>query len=50
LVLIEGRLNAEKYVELLEHYLLPFFSELGPNSHTFQDDNAPAHSARLTKS
>jgi transposase len=31
LVLIEGRLNAKKYI------------------HTFQDDNAPAHSARLTK-
>src|SRR3954453_19987445 len=50
LVLIEERLNAEKYVELLEHYLLPFLSELESNSHTFQDDNASAHSARLTKS
>lgn len=49
LVLIEGRLNAEMYIELLEDYLLPFLNELGPNSHTFQDDNAPAHSARLTK-
>ena len=45
LVLIEGRLNAEKYVELLEHYLLSFLRELGLNSHTFQDDNALAHSA-----
>ena len=50
LVLVEGRLNAKKYIELLEHYLLPFINELRLNSYTFQDDNAPAHSARLTES
>ena len=49
LVLIEGKLNAEKYVELLKRYLLPFLNELGPNSYTFQDDNALAHATRFTK-
>ncbi len=48
LVLIEERLNATKYVKLLEQHLLPFLNKLKFDDYIFQDDNALAHSAHLT--
>ena len=52
LVLIEGTLNAEKYIKLLKQHLIPFINELKNNNKNnkneefiFQEDNAPCHTA-----
>ena len=50
LVLIEGTLNSDKYIELLEEHLLPFLNDLGIENHIFQDDNAPCHASIKTRS
>jgi transposase len=47
LVLLEGKVTAAKYIEMLEQYLLPFMN--AQTEYIFQDDNAPAHTARVTK-
>ena len=49
LVLIEGTLNSDRYIELLEEYLLPFLNDLGIEDYIFQDDNAPCHALIKTK-
>jgi hypothetical protein len=49
LVLVEGTLNSDKYIELLEEYLVPFLNDLGIKNHIFQDDNAPCHVSIKTK-
>lgn len=49
LVLVEGRITAEKYIDLLREHLLPFLNDLGHDMYLFQDDNAPVHTARKTK-
>src|SRR5688572_9469209 len=49
LVLVEGTLNSDKYIELLENYLVPFLIDLGIENHIFQDDNAPCHASIKTK-
>lgn len=49
LVLIEGTLNSDRYIELLEKYLIPFLNSLGVENHIFQDDNAPCHASNKTK-
>ncbi|RHZ79153.1 hypothetical protein Glove_151g153 [Diversispora epigaea] len=41
LVLIEGTLNSDRYIELLKEYLIPFLNNLGIENHIFQDDNTP---------
>jgi transposase len=48
LVFYEGRLNAERYIELLERHLLPLFVQgiLLKNTHVFQEDGAPCHTAK----
>ena len=50
LVLIEGTLNFDKYIKLLEKHLLPFLNDLGIENHIFQDDNAPCHASIKTRS
>jgi transposase len=50
LVLVEGTLNTDSYIELLKEYLLPFLSDLGTEDYIFQDDNAPCHASHKTKS
>lgn len=47
LVLLEGSVTAVKYIELLEQHLLPFMNV--QTEYVFQDDNAPAHTARAVK-
>ena len=49
LVLVEGTLNSDKYIELLDEYLLPFLIDLGMENHIFQADNAPCHASIKTK-
>ena len=46
LVLVKGKLNADGYIEILQKNLLPFLSQLGPNTYIFQEDNAPIHTAK----
>jgi len=49
LVLVEGRITAEKYREILSDHLIPFLNSIGFSEYLFQDDNAPAHTARSTR-
>jgi hypothetical protein len=44
-----GTLNSERYIQLLQQSLLPFLPNLLPNGGQFQQDNAPAHGSRATK-
>ena len=47
LVFINGNLTAARYInEVIRPHLLPFLARYG--NPTFQQDNAPAHRARLT--
>lgn len=62
LVLVEGTLNSDKYIELLKNHLLPFLNHLNEEeelipwyffqeeNYIFQDDNAPCHASAKTKS
>jgi len=61
LVLVEGTLNSDKYIELLQEHLLPFLNDLNgegelipwyffQDNYIFQDDNAPCHASIKTKS
>jgi len=49
LVLVDGTLNSDKYIELLKEHLIPFLNNLGIENHIFQDDNAPCHASARTK-
>jgi transposase len=51
-ILVEGTLNAEKYIELLKKHLIPFINELKKDNNNeiiFQEDNAPCHTAIKTQ-
>jgi transposase len=51
-ILVEGTLNAEKYIELLKKHLIPFINELKKDNNNeiiFQEDNAPCHIAIKTQ-
>ena len=43
-MLVEGNINAAKYKQMLEDYLLSYLQELGIESYIFRDDNATCHS------
>ena len=50
IVRLEDRIKARIYIELLESYLLPFINSLeNKNDYTFQEDNAPIHTAYIAK-
>jgi transposase len=50
LVRLEGRITANIYIEMLKDYLLPFINGLeDKNDYTFQEDNAPIHTAKVAK-
>ena len=47
LVIVQGNLNAQGYINVLRNHLLPFMQNNGPQA-TFQHDNARPHTARVT--
>lgn len=50
LVRLEGRITANIYIEMLENHLLPFINDLeNKDNYTFQEDNAPIHTAKIAK-
>ena len=49
LVLIEGTLNSDRYIELLKEHLIPFLNNIGAENHIFQDDNAPCYASIKTR-
>ena len=48
LVRLDGNLNSEKYVDILNGNLLPQMNELLPTGGYFQQDNAPVHRSATT--
>jgi hypothetical protein len=48
IAIINGRLTAEDYVDVLRLHLLPNYRDLLPPNGLFMQDNAPIHSARVT--
>jgi transposase len=48
LAVVSGRMNSEKYCEMLGDYLLPFAHQFHVENIIFQQDNAPCHRARAT--
>jgi len=50
LVRLEGRVTANIYIEMLENYFILFINNLeNRNDYTFQEVNAPIHTARIAK-
>ena len=49
LVFLEGKQNSLKYVGTLDQYLFPMCDKFGYDAVIFQQDNAPLHTSRLTK-
>ena len=47
LVVVQGNLSAQHYVNLLNNNLLPFMQNFGPGL-TFQHNNARSHTALVT--
>lgn len=45
-----GKINAKKYTNILQEYLLPFANRMYGENFIFQQDNAPIHTAMVTKS
>ena len=45
--ILEGKMNAEFYFEILTRYLLPFIAEKCPTSHV--QDNDPKHTSRRAR-
>lgn len=49
LCIVNGTINAERYVGILEGYLFPTIKALFEDNCVLQQDNAPAHAARTTE-
>ena len=49
LVRVKGTLDAGEYVQMLEEHLMPFIEEHHTGGCVFQQDGAPAHSAKHTR-
>jgi len=47
--IVDGMVNAKKYVEILNKCMLPSANHLFPGDYIFQDDNAPCHRAKIVK-
>lgn len=49
LCLVNGNINAEKYISILENHLWPAIAQHFSNkTYRFQDDNVPVHRAHIT--
>lgn len=49
LVFVDGNLNSEGYVHILQSHLLPFLDMYHPEQVIFQQDNAPIHVSKRSK-
>jgi len=49
LVTVPCKMNAEGYTDVLEEVLIPYLEKNNNVTFTFQQDNAPVHSAKFTK-
>ena len=45
---MDRNINAARYIQILDKYLLPYLQELGIKNYIFQDDNAPRYTAKST--
>lgn len=50
LAIIDAKLNSTGYLDILENNLLPFGKLLGGSNWIYQQDNAPIHVSRMSKS
>jgi transposase len=49
LCIVEQRLNANVYVNILEQVMLPFVAQAFPDNFTFQQDNCPIHTSAISQ-
>jgi len=49
LIFIEGSVDTQKYIEILEEGLIKTMDILYPDGYVFQQDNAPSHKSRTAK-
>lgn len=47
--IIEGHANAQRYIQALNNMLLPHLGQIADGPAIFQQDNAPIHTAQLTR-
>jgi transposase len=50
LLSVSGTLNSDRYTQLIESHLLPWMTETNCQGHLFQQDNAPCHVSRQSRS
>ena len=49
LQLVDGTMNSDRYVGVINRNLIPMMRNLGHSDHIFQQDNAPCHTSRVSK-
>ena len=50
LTVINGNINAAKYIEIVDNFVWPVIARHFPNdNYIYQDDNTPVHRARILK-
>ena len=50
LTVINGNINASKYIEIVDNFVWPVIARHFPDdNYIYQDDNAPVHRARIVK-